>query len=455
MNDRTHQLLDLLQMGPATASVLQHELGLSEPAISRLAQGAGDAVLRTGRTRASRYARRRVVEPLGSQWPVYQVDAGGHPHLTAHLHALAPRDWWYAPAGGAPGWLRGEFSDGLFADLPWFLDGMRPQGFMGKAFARSHAVHLGTGDDPRLWSADATLGALLSFGEDTPGDFILGDAALARFERRRQSAPSSIGSGDRAAAYAAGATAALAEQVPGSIAGGDQPKFTATVAREDGYRHVIVKFSPTRDSAAGSRWADLLVCEHLALEALRAGGLAACHTELLEAEGRMFLEVTRFDRIGLDGRRGLVSLLALCLAFDGALDDWPSAADRLEGGGWLSRPDADTLRLLWHFGGFIRNADMHFANVSLFLGEEIPLALAPTYDMLPMHYRPTVTGEVVSREFEPRTPPDLRRDIWFRAGRMAESFWAQASSDPRLSVAFREEAARLAVVTGRQLAAYA
>jgi hypothetical protein len=454
MDERTGRLLALLQTGPMSASALQRELGVSQPTMSRLARKAGDAVLRIGRARASRYAHRRSLGPLGSRWTVYRIDALGHPHLAAHLHAVTPRGWWYAAVGAAPGWLDGEFRDGLFPDLPWFLDDMRPQGFMGRAFARRHAGLLGIGDDPRLWSADATLSALLSFGDDTPGDFILGDSALARFERRRLSAPASIGFGDRASAYAACATAALANEVPGSSAGGEQPKFTATVATAEGYRHVIVKFSPTRDSAVGSRWADLLVCEHLALEALRAGGVAVCHTELLEAGGRAFLEVARFDRVGAHGRRGFVSMLALCSAFDGALDDWPSAAERLEGGGWLSRGDADTLRLLWHFGGFIRNTDMHFGNVTFALEQGTPLGMAPAYDMLPMHYRPTAAGEVVSREFEPRIPPGLRRDIWFRAGRMAERFWALASSDARLSVAFRDEAARVAVLTGRLLATY-
>jgi hypothetical protein len=249
---------------------------------------------------------------------------------------------------------------------------------MGRAFARRHAEALGLGTDPQLWTAEGMLAALLRYGDDLPGDFVIGDAALERIQQTALRPPTCVGVTQRLARYTEFAEAALAGDVPASSAGGEQPKFTVCVDEGSGtYRHLLVKFSPPRDTPSGRRWADLLLCEHLASETMRAHGLVACDTTWSEAGGRGFLGVRRFDRIGGHGRRGFVSLLALDSAYHGHLDNWVAAADRLQRDGWLGREDADTLRLLWWFGGLIGNTDMHFANVSLALDHARPLHLAP------------------------------------------------------------------------------
>ncbi|MDQ8208272.1 HipA domain-containing protein [Coraliomargarita sp. SDUM461003] len=58
-------------------------------------------------------------------------------------------------------------------------------------------------------------------------------------------------------------------------------------------------------------------------------------------------------------------------------------------------------------GELIANTDMHWGNLSFFLPEQSPYPLAPVYDMLPMRFRPSSTGEVIERTFEP-TLLDLR-----------------------------------------------
>ncbi|MDV7401567.1 hypothetical protein RZS08_59665, partial [Arthrospira platensis SPKY1] len=70
---------------------------------------------------------------------------------------------------------------------------------------------------------------------------------------------------------------------------------------------VLVKFSAADDSAASQRWRDLLVCEALALQTLADAGIPAAITELVEAQGRIFLQSRRFDRTP-QGRVGMVSL---------------------------------------------------------------------------------------------------------------------------------------------------
>ena len=71
----------------------------------------------------------------------------------------------------------------------------------------------------------------------------------------------------------------------------------------------------------------------------------------------------------MHGRRGLVSLFALDAAFFGRMDTpWTLAADRLVHRGWLTEQDAEQMSLLWWFGVMIGNTDMHYGNISLFLG---------------------------------------------------------------------------------------
>lgn len=78
--------------------------------------------------------------------------------------------------------------DGLskrFDGLPWFLDDMRPQGFMGRTFAHTHP-ELQLGNDPRYWSDDDALRALALCGDDLPGNLVVGEAAFARFHSLSQ-----------------------------------------------------------------------------------------------------------------------------------------------------------------------------------------------------------------------------------------------------------------------------
>lgn len=386
---------------------------------------------------------RREIRTLGNTWATYRIDAQGSPWLAANLHALWARAWWYQVTGNTPGWIHGEFAQGLFPDLPWFLYDLRPQGFMGRAFARRYADELGLGPDPGTWDAAGVLAALVLHGEDLPGDFVIGDIALERLQRASLGPPPAIALADRPTQYCLRLRAALAGDVVGSSAGGEQPKFAACVDDGGSYRHVLVKFSPPQDTALGGRWADLLVCEHLGAELLSEYGVTACKTVLLEAQGRSFLEVTRFDRNGAYGRHGFATLFALDSAHYGKLDNWGAASDRLQRDGWLTADDADSLRLVWWFGRLIGNTDMHFANVSFALDGTRPLRLAPAYDMLPMHYRPAATGEVLMTDLSLPLPTPQLLSIWRRAARLALVFWQRAQSDSRISDDFRTEAGRV------------
>ena len=144
------------------------------------------------------------------------------------------------------------------------------------------------------------LRALTQFGDDLPGNLVMGEVAFQRFHTLPERA-SRVAS---AADYPALADQAMQGTHPGSSAGGEQPKFCTINAG----RHVIVKFSPAGNTAVDQRTRDLLVCEHLALLTLAQAGISAANTQIFTGAGRVFLESERFDRCGERGRIGMVSL---------------------------------------------------------------------------------------------------------------------------------------------------
>lgn len=432
----TETLINVLRRrGPLSARDLGEALGVSQPTISRLLDTSGAEVTRFGRARRTRYAARRDVRGLGHEWPLFRVDAQGRPHefgLLAALHGGG-----CLLTGATPVWLRDEFVDGLFPGVPWFLDDQRPQGFLGRQFAQRWSRELGLPADVLLWDNDAVLTALLRHGEDGPGNFILGEAAL---ERALQSEFDVVAEETRWSRYGDMANVAIAGEAVGSSAAGEQPKFTATVIDAEGAtRHVIVKFTePVEAGATAQRWADLLICEHLAGQLLAEQGNASAPTELIWSQGRLCLEATRFDRIGAYGRRGCVSLAAWSDAHDGNRDDWVTAARRMHEAGWIDDASLAQVRQRWWFGRLIGNTDMHFGNLSFFFDDTLPMAVTPSYDMLPMLYRPASNGAIPPRVFQPAVPSPGDMTYWLCAARWAVIYWTRVSQHAEISEGFHD-----------------
>lgn len=432
-------VLDAIEArGPVSAAELQRALGASQPTLARRIAELGERVVAIGSTRRRRYTAARAVSGEQSRWPIYRIDAEGAATRLGVLHALRRGAWFLAFDGHEPCFAQGEFRDGLYPDLPWFLLDLRPQGFLGRAFARRHAALLGVGIDPERWSADAVLLSMLHHGDELPGDLVVGDLALQRALARALTPEEAVPESARHERYAQLARNAMAGELPGSSAGGEQPKFTARIQGADGVqRHVIVKFAVPEAGPAARRWADLLRCEAHAAKALDAAGVPASPTHIVEAGGFLCLESARHDRVGAHGRRGQVSLRALDAAYFGRNDHWSGAARRLEAGGWLDAAQAGRLRALHAFGRLIGNSDMHFGNISLTRLHALPLQLVPSYDMLPMRYAPAVTGEVRS----PEPALDLPRpDEWpafEQALSIAMAFWARVADDAAIDASLR------------------
>ncbi|MGB4117818.1 MAG: type II toxin-antitoxin system HipA family toxin YjjJ [Polaromonas sp.] len=437
----TSQILQTLRLrgGVASSAELQAALGTSQPSMSRALAPLvrSGQVQKVGAARSQRYVLPRHVERVGREVPIMRVDAAGQASPFARMTLLAGGDVWVDEADGVSQRHRG---------LPWFLHDMRPQGFMGRTFAQSHP-ELQLGHDPSRWTDDDMLRALVLYGDDLPGNLIVGDAAFQRFHTLAERASTAASFED----YPQLAERAMQGSTGGSSAGGEQPKFCCVTAG----RAVLVKFSPPGDSPQEQRLRDLLVCEHLAIQTLAEAGLPAAKTQIFMGAGRVFLESERFDRSGAGrqiGRIGMVSLSVYDGEYVGQEENWAATADRMAARGLLSAQDAAQLKFLEAYGLLIANTDRHYGNISLLLhgskngGDWV---LSPTYDMLPMWYAP-VGGELVARDFaaRPMLPTAATLPEWPRAKALAAKFWQAAAGDSRISAEFRAIAAQNCALVG-------
>jgi hypothetical protein len=419
---------------------IKESLRISPATLTRLVAQAGSPIERIGAARSTRYALRRSVRNLGGQWPIYRIRSNGRPQVWGELRALHG-GFRFIPQDPKPAWMEREYSDGIFSGLPFFLQDVRPQGYVGRTIGRDVAPRLGVPTDPRQWNDDDLLSYFLIEGYDVSGDFVVGDRALERALRATEDLTgASTTDADRVRAYPERAASAQRGQLAGSSAGGEQPKFLATVQRSTGhFQSVMVKFSAADLSPVSQRWADLLTCEHLAAETMRAHRIVCSSTQILHSGGRHFLEIERFDRIEAIGRRGLLSLGAIEDAFmEHNSPDWAAAAVALEEAEWITRDEGRTLRWIWCFGDLIANSDMHRANASFWFDDELPYRLTPTYDMLPMLYAPGAHGDLGERDFAPRPPLAGVADVWSNAAAAAAEFWDRVDAEPRISDSFRE-----------------
>jgi len=310
-------------------------------------------------------------------------------------------------------------SDGL----PWWLLDMRPQGYLGRAYAACHGAELGLPERLTDWTDTHALRALLVHGHDVVGNLLLGEIARDRFLATSVASP--IKEERRAEEYARMALVAARGGTAGTSAGGEQPKFTAYALTRDGPRHVIVKFSELEESPVSERWRDLLLAEHLALDTLREAGILAAKTQILDHGGQRFLEVERFDRIGNLGRRALFSLAALDAEFVGVgTGGWPIVARRLAASGQIRQEAASGAHLLWAFGILIGNSDMHDGNLSFISEHGRPYDIAPAYDMTPMIFAPSSGGGLPDTIVEASIHASVNNATWRRAEGLARKFLA-------------------------------
>ena len=407
------------QNGPVRSAQLQQVLSVSQPTMSRLLAPLMQAgqVCKLGAARQQHYGLPREVAGVGQRIAVTLVDSQGRVQPWGVLHALAGDGFWVEGEAALQMLGGGPYYDGL----PWLLQDLRPQGFLGRSFARQY-MGQELGPDPRQWSDDDVLRAISQFGDDLAGNLMVGEAALQRHVKQAAARLPLALPQD----YPSLATAAMAGTLPGFSAGGEQPKFCCLDAEGHSW---IVKFSPADDNPVAERVRQLLRCEHLALQLLREAGQPAALTRCYEFEGRVFMAAQRFDRTEPNllghtpGRLGLASLESFNAEYAGPVDGWAKTAERLQGTGHLSAVDTQRLKLWDAFGLLIANSDRHYGNVSL-LWNGRRWELAPCYDMLPMRFMP-VQGEVPVWEWDMEAvqPTAALLPVWNEARALAREFW--------------------------------
>jgi hypothetical protein len=307
--------------------------------------------------------------------------------------------------------------------------------------ARGLPDRMGLPADPRLWSDDDVLHYLLDYGSNVPGDLVVGRTMLNEALTGPQ--PEPVPREKRSETYPGLVDKVQAGQVPGSSAGGEQPKFTTSISDDanGSISEVITKFSPRLDAPAGIRWADLLISEFNAGTLLRNSGIAVAQLELIFTSDRVFLESQRFDRVGAHGRRGLLSAESVAAAYMGRDGTWTEIASNLKDLGALSPVVAEDIRTLDWFGRFIANTDMHLGNLSFwFSNDTYPFLPAPAYDMLPMGYAPLAGGEIIERELILPVPLPEDREAVCTALPLARAFWSLTMDDERISASFKKSA---------------
>lgn len=422
MTNRITQIRTALATGPVSSASLRTTLGITRPTLARaLAEMLGEIVT-LGAARATQYALRDSFRGL-ADIPVYRVNDIGQ---IKHLAQLCP----VRPGGFVV--VRSDGKTDYHEGLPWWLADMRPQGFLGWAYARQHASGLGLPPDVRHWSDTDALRTLLASGGDTVGNLLLGDLARERFVNA--SAPTAVG----ADAYPRLAAQALTQGDTWSSAGGEQPKFCAYTDRG----HVLVKFTVPDDNAIAARTRDLLLAEHLALETLAAGGVAAAVSHLVDVKVdvgvQRFLELERFDRVGTHGRHALLSLACLDGEFVGnATAPWPVVTRELARQKLISERAHAGATLLYAFGTLIANTDMHAGNLSFVGDQGGPFELSPAYDMLPMAFSPSAGGVMRDTVLAAHLHASVDGETWRFALELAKKYLVRLDDETRWSAAFQ------------------
>ena len=440
MNVSSIDLKDLLRAllakgEPLTARQLKTATEKSQPSISLALAKLEAQVHRLGAARSTRYALTQPILGLDAHQPVHLAGPHNDDGLFGQLTFLQG-DWLHVRGPRKTEWLTQR-------SLPWWLSTLRPQGFLGRQYARLRPDFAA---DPDQWTLAQVLYMAANHIADPPGAFAIGALTNAGMHSPAQAArpDSAITTGNAGIAFDALADALTSTLPAGSSAGGEQPKFTTRV----GDAHVIVKYSPPRGTPFGERWHDLLHLEHLALSVLAKNGIPTASTRIVESQARTYLESTRFDRIGLQGKRHVVPASALHEEFvKSPRRHWVATCEALVQQKMLALEDVKTVASAYLFGQYIGNTDMHFGNLSFFVDDVTKPALLPTpvYDMLPMMWRPGIhDGALDATPVQPQIQPAGYAAQAVLAHSWAIDYWERAAQLPTLSDALRDASAACA-----------
>lgn len=421
---------EFLGRGFATSKEIQYATRLNQAAVSRQLRSMGESVVRLRTGRMVQYAITKNAFGSDDKLSLYMVDAHGNNTAIAVVRPLVHGGFLVEPLTGMPTVFLGEGKNGYYSDLPYFLRDLAPQGFLGRQIAEEMASKSEEfPNDPRQWNVGHIGRYLVSNGDDLPGNLKFGEQAHLRVRRKPV-----VSTPDE---YPELAEKVMSGIIPGSSAGGEQPKFTAFCG--DRLAHVIVKFSPEGNDPIARRWRDILITEYYAMEALHAQKFPAAEVKLIEEGNRLFLESRRFDRSGEYGRMSMISLQYVDAEFTGEGSGWHRAMYALHKKNLVSWQHCFDATFLWGFGLLINNTDMHLGNLSLSIEGDV-FKILPVYDMCSMGFAPR--GGEVSPYSVPH--PDLSsieiigEEAVSVLRNATSDFWSRVTNDERISNEFRQ-----------------
>jgi HipA-like C-terminal domain len=431
--DLSEAVAALLARGePLTAAQLAASTGKSVSSMSLAIKALGERVVRMGAARSTRYALAKELLGLPPRQTLLWADASGQETVLGHITYLQGDRFFLS--------LNDHQMVTPANTLPWYLQPLKPQGFLGRKLLLSKP---GLPRDPEQLSMAQVLSLMASSRADPPGAITISDKPTSS-----HTFSSGGNQASRLQFLESRANEDSESAPPKSSAGGEQPKFTL-VWFDEPVKHVLVKFSPPHDTPFGERWKALLKLEHLGLSILQKGGIESAVTQCYHGERRFFLSSQRFDRIGAHGKRHVVAISALHDEFTpGSLANWVKTAEGLHAKKLITEQELRTIATIHAFGHYIGNTDMHFGNLSFFVDDVIKptIRLAPVYDMLPMMWRPDPhTGLSDSPIRQQQMPAGFATEQEL-ARQWAIEFWeraAQLDIGADLQAAAQESARRL------------
>lgn len=413
--------------GISSSRSLCQMFGISQSTLSRMISSSKDELLVIGKARGTKYAAQRKIIDTIMPIPVYEILEDSSVRRLGVLNAIKPNGFYFEA-------LTPDVKSQIYPGLPYFLNDLRPSGFLGRLIPMQNE-DLQLPQDIYMWSSEQCLKFLSQRGWNCVGNLILGDKSFQMYLEKNQSSQNGIETKKRGKQYPLYADNILAAGDPGSSAGGEHPKFTTILLPEK--KHVLVKFSPPVNSEIGERIADILICEHIALQVLKKYSCDATDSEILNYDNRIFLELKRFDRVGKLGRRGLISLGTLDAEYTGAINTWSKTAAELVKNKIIAKPLLEKIYFREMFGELIANNDMHLYNLSFFTRGQKITDLAPVYDMSPMLFMPR-NNQIIKKEFKPIFSFPENPKIWILAHAAACEFWNEVLNDARISNQFKD-----------------
>ena len=422
---KTDVLNFIRRSGLVTLQSIRDKFLISQPSISRLLSSLKTEILVIGKARETKYAARREIEDM-TEFPVYEILEDGSSRQLGVLYAVYPQGFYFSTNVA-------EATSSFYPDLPYFLNDIRPAGFLGRLIPLQNQ-DLNLPKDIHFWSAEHCIKYLSTRGWNTVGNLIIGEKAFQLYLENCQHPKHIVKRSDRKIVYPQYATEILSMGDPGSSAGGEHPKFTTILFPEN--QHVLVKFSPPKDTEIGIRISDVLICEYIALKTLKKNGYNAADAEILLFDNRTYLEVKRFDRRGEFSRLGLISLGTLDAEFAGIAGSWSEVARALAKHKIISESLLEEIRFRELFGECIANNDMHSYNLSFIMEGLNVIDLAPVYDMTCMLFMPR-NFQIIPVEFKPPMPLVADKQITKSVYDAAIEFWNEVILDARISSSFK------------------